>query len=207
MVWLYYILSRCATLLLFIWFDIRFEGGENIPKKGGYLIACNHRTYLDPVLLTWKVRSHICYFAKTELFDHPFFGVITRIAECIRIERGTGDTTALDKAGELLKKGKVIGIFPEGTRSKDGKLQRAKSGMAVIAKMTGADILPCCILFEGPLHFRSKITMRFGQIIKNSDLGFVGISARETVVASKYIMSKIAALMGDALREDSHSNG
>jgi 1-acyl-sn-glycerol-3-phosphate acyltransferase len=191
----YYILSRLVTVLLCIWYDVRFEGAGNVPRQGGYLLVCNHRSFLEPVLLTWKVPSHICYFAKTELYDHPFLGIIVRVAGTIRIQRGAGDTGALDRAGALLKKGKVVGVFPEGTRSRDGSLQRAKSGVAVMAKMTGADILPCCVLMDKPLRFRSPITIRYGKMIANSELGLTGQSLRETAAAGKIIMARIAALM------------
>ena len=88
-----------------------------------------------------------------------------------------------------------MAIFPEGTRSKDGKPSRAKSGTAVIAHKTGADIFTCGISYQGKLSFRKHVTVRFGRLITNAELGITGVKASEIKEASQKIMTEINLLV------------
>ena len=101
------------------------------------------QSYLDPVYLLMSQKRHIYFMAKAELMKgrlgHWFFANVMGV---FPVKRGTGDTGAIDTAVQLVKEGKMMGIFPEGTRSRDGKLGRGKSGAALIVSRTGAMVLP-----------------------------------------------------------------
>ena len=110
------------------------------------MICANHISDIDPVFLLMAQKRHIYYMAKAELFGSGiarwFFG---KKFGAFPVKRGTGDTSAIDTSERIVKEGKLLGIFPEGTRSKDGKLGRAKSGAALIASRTGSWIIPAAI--------------------------------------------------------------
>lgn len=124
-------------------------GMDNIPPVGEKLVlCCNHISNWDPVVLvTAQPKRHIYFMAKSELFKNPLFAwLLGKQFGAFAVHRGTGDTDALATAKTLVDEGKIMGIFPEGTRSKDGKLLRAKSGASVIVAQTGATVLPVAIV-------------------------------------------------------------
>lgn len=186
----------CVSVGLRFWFSIRFEGREHIPHGGGYIVACNHTSNIDPLLLAMAVPHPINYMGKAELFKNPILGMLFRSVRVIRVDRGKGDTGAVEECAKLVEQDHVLGIFPEGTRSKPGEPGRPKSGMALIAKMTQADILPACVLYEPGKKFRSKAVVRFGEVIPFEDLGFETDSPREIKTATKKVWGVILQLMG-----------
>lgn len=169
-----------------------FEGLENIPD-GGFILCSNHRSYMDPVLLGLRVKPHLNFMAKKELFK-PGFGWLIRHLGAFPVERGNGGE-AIEKAIQTVEDGKVFAIFPEGTRAKDGVLGRGKTGVALIAAKTGADIVPAAVGFEGKLHFRSRVTVRFGKPIHASELGVVNDTPGELKAASTLLMTRVAELL------------
>ena len=191
----------CVSVGLRFWFSIHLEGRENIPHGGGYIIASNHTSNIDPLLLAMGVPHPINYMGKAELFQNPILGALFRSIHVIRVERGKGDTGAVEECAKLVENDHVLGIFPEGTRYKIGEPGRPKSGMALIAKMTQADILPCCVLYEPGKKFRSKAVVRFGELIPFEELGFETDSPREIKTATKKVWGTILGLMG---LEESH---
>ena len=105
----------------------------------------------------------------------------------------------------LVEEGKVLGIFPEGTRSKDpdGKMLPPKAGVALIAKATHSDVLPACIYFEGKSKFRKKITVRFGEVIPYEELGLSDESNMSEIKdASRLVMGKIGELLEKGHEKD-----
>lgn len=183
-------------------FDIQFEGVENIPKNGGFIIASNHRHNFDPIFLSLKMKKQIFYLAKIELFDTPIKNLLFSGIGCIPVSRGKGDTTAIDQAILTIKKDRVLGIFPEGTRSKDGTPLRPKSGIALIAGKSGADILPCAIVFGDRLEKGSKIIVKYGKMIANEELEIdENPSPTQLRNTSKKIMQRILDLLPDTIKE------
>lgn len=153
----------------FIRIFIRVEcfGTENIPKNKGYILAANHISMADVFAIAVPVKGQICYMGKEELFKFkPLKWLFTALGG-FAVRRGKGDTEAIDKACELVKKGKVLGIFPEGTRSKTGEPGKAKAGAALIAMQTKADILPVSIKYStGRFRIFCKATVRVGGLIE-----------------------------------------
>lgn len=163
-------LAKTITRPFFmLWLRVRFYGRENLPKNGGYILCCNHNSNFDPILLTWPLNRMICYMAKEQLF-RPHIGWLIRALGAFPVQRGSGDTSALDTAADMLKKGHILGLFPEGHRHPVGQPGRAKSGAALIAKATGADVLPCAIHYTKNHHFGSRVSISIGQLIPNAEL-------------------------------------
>jgi len=163
---------RYAVLGVYkLFYNFKIEGKENIPEKEGVIIACNHRSYADPVLVTIPMKNHVTYMAKEELFKNKLFGAFIRFLGAFPVKRGAGDMKVIDDCVDILASGRNVVIFPEGTRSKENKVGRGKTGVALIAAKSGADVLPMGVVFEGEkLHFRSRLTLKIGKVIKAEDI-------------------------------------
>lgn len=156
-------------------FKIEISGNENLPENKGFILASNHITDLDPLFIAIRIKRQLNFMAKAELFKNKIAGAILKGLGAFPVERGTGDTTAIDKAIQTVKSGNVLAIFPEGTRSKDGELKRFKSGAIVVASKTGADIVPTSVYIEDiskgkKIRFRSKVIVKYGKLIPNKEL-------------------------------------
>ncbi len=179
-----------------LFYNFHIEGVENIPLDRALVMASNHRSYADPVILTMPMKKPVTYMAKEELFKNKLFGWFIRKLGAFPVKRGTGDMQVIDDAVDILESGRHLVIFPEGTRSKDGKVGKGKTGVALIAARSGADVLPCGIIFEGEkLHFRSKLTLRFGKVIPAEEIAVTDGSPKELKAAKLRIMSAITELV------------
>lgn len=178
-----------------LFYDFRIEGAENIPQDKPVVLASNHRSYADPVILTMPMKLPVSYMAKEELFKNKLFGWFIRKLGAFPVVRGSGDMSVIDDSIRILESGRNLVIFPEGTRSKDGRVGKGKTGVALIAAKSGADVVPCGIIFEGEkLRFRSKLTLRFGKPIKAEELA-IGDDRNELKAVKKRIMSAITELV------------
>ncbi len=177
-------------------YHIEYEGLENIPEDGGYIVVSNHRSLWDPIFIAIKLKRQLFFMAKAELFKNKFFGGILKHLGAFPVERGKGDSTAIDHSIQILKENKILAIFPEGTRSKDGTPLRYKSGAAKIALVTKADVLPCCVDFTGKLKFRKRVTVRYGQLIPNKHLRSEEGEIKEIKEATSLIRSSVLTLLG-----------
>ena len=183
-------------------FPYRVIGIENIPPANpdSRLILCaNHISLLDPVYLEVGLPRHVYFMAKAELFKNPILRwLIEKQYGAFPVKRGAGDTGALDTAGAIVREGKMLGIFPEGTRSKDGKLGRAKSGASLIAAQTHADILPVCIIAKGQ-HARAfhctKIVI--GKPLTNEELHLESPEHPDLRYSSRLLMERIGQMMAE----------
>ena len=138
----------------------------------------------------------VTYMAKEELFKNKLFGWFIRKLGAFPVKRGAGDMSVIEDSANILRSGKNLVIFPEGTRSRDGKVGKGKTGVALIAAMSGADVVPCGICFEGEkLHFRSKLTLKFGKVIKAEEIHVTDNSPRELKAVKHRIMSAITELV------------
>ena len=108
--------------------------------------------------------------------------------------RGKGDTSAIDTAVETVKSGRVLGLFPEGTRSHDDQLLRFKSGAAVIASQSGGDLLPAAIWYEGK-KFRSRVVIRYGKPIANSQILIEESSTKQIKVVVALLRDEVEKLL------------
>lgn len=179
-----------------LFYNFKIEGWENVPEKEGVIIASNHRSYADPVILTMPMKRPVTYMAKEELFHNKIFGAFIRFLGAFPVKRGAGDMQVIDDCVDILESGRNVVIFPEGTRSKENKVGRGKTGVALIAAKSGADVLPMGIVFEGPkLHFRSKVTLKIGKLIKSEELDIGDGSHKQLKLIKKRIMDSITELV------------
>lgn len=118
------------------------RGREHVPSSGGLIVASNHISYWDPVLLGVASNRELHFLAKEELFRPPLFGPMIRAFNSIPIRRGAVDMRGLTQAMDVLRAGKALIVFPEGTRSRDGELHEARPGIGMLAVATGARIVP-----------------------------------------------------------------
>ncbi len=141
---------------------------ENEPKAGGFMVCANHRSFFDPVVLAALLHRKPTFMAKAELFKNPVIGRFLRALGAFPIERGKGDVGALKTTFELLKKGYILVIFPEGKRMKGGARKKSNPGMIRIAAKAGVPILPAGI--EGDYRLFHRVTVHFGKPMDFSDV-------------------------------------
>ncbi len=182
-------------------FRFRVEGLENIPDDRGIILCSNHRSYFDPVFLGVQLKRQLCFMAKDSLFHKPVLGWVIKKLGAFPVKRGKGDTEAIDKAVATVQEGGLFAIFPEGTRSKTGALGKFKSGAVLVASRTGGDVIPCCIKFEGKLHFRSKVMVIFGKVIKNEEFEIKEMTPNELRTASRLLQARVEEIYEDKERE------
>ncbi len=172
----------------------KLVGKEKIPAGGKVILCANHLSNWDPVLLLLSQPRRIAFMAKEELFRFkPLGWLIGRVFGAFPVARGKGDTGALDAGARAIESGDMMGIFPEGTRSKDGRLMRFKSGAALIAARTGASVLPVGIDRRAKA-FR-RVTVTIGDLITPEELHLTG-DAPDLRYATRLMRERVAALSG-----------
>ncbi|WP_404355367.1 1-acyl-sn-glycerol-3-phosphate acyltransferase [Cytobacillus firmus] len=172
----------------------RFEvfGKENFPKEGGVLLCSNHIDNLDPPVVGINAPRPVYFMAKEELFHVPVLGKILPDLNAFPVKRGMSDREALRKGLGILKEGNVLGLFPEGTRSKTGQLGKGLAGAGFFALRSEAHVVPCAII--GPYKAFSKLKVVYGKPIDMIELRERKASAEET---TELIMSEIRKLIED----------
>jgi 1-acyl-sn-glycerol-3-phosphate acyltransferase len=129
-----------------VFFDLKAYGLENVPQTGGALMVANHASYLDPALVGVRIYRPLSFMAKSELFDIPVFGWIIRHCNAFPVQQGKGDRAAIEQTIQTLKSGHILNLFPEGSRTADGQLQKIQKGVALIAKRAGVPIVPAVLI-------------------------------------------------------------
>ena len=143
---LYYYFVRFLLSIVFLLFTRRqVKGRENIPKKGPLLVVANHVSMVDPPLVAVVFNRRLKFMAKEELFRSWFLGFIVGNLGVFPVQRGKPNREALRRAEAILAKGQALVIFPEGTRSRDVRLQAALHGAAQIARRGKAPLIPVAI--------------------------------------------------------------
>lgn len=137
----------------------KIEGFENFPQQGPVIIACNHVSLWDPIVVGCALDRQIFFMAKEELFSNSVFGKVLIKLGAFPVKRGRGDISAIRKSLAVLKEGHVLGLFPEGTRSLTGEIQEALSGIVLIMEKTKAPIVPVKVY-----NTKNLITQKQGKI-------------------------------------------
>ena len=202
----YILVKPVLKILSHIVYSTRCIGRENVPKEGRLIIACNHIGTPDPGFIVANCPRKIHYMAKSELFQRKDLSKLFTLMNAFPVVRCSADRKALRYALDILGKGWALGIFPEGRRVRNSESVSpvdGLSGVGYLARVSGADVLPCCLYREPEgRRFRPKVVVIFGKVIKNSALGFEGINkSKETRAASKIIMDEIKSLWNEADRK------
>ncbi|MBQ5347253.1 MAG: 1-acyl-sn-glycerol-3-phosphate acyltransferase [Ruminococcus sp.] len=194
----------CAPIMK-LCYRYKIINKANIPDDGkGYIIASNHLSFSDPVLLGLGQKRRLNYMAKDELFKNRFFAFIIRHLGAFPVKRGAGDGKAIKNGEDLINEGNLMTIFIEGGRSKTGELMRPRSGFAVIAQQTGASVVPACITPVGKGLFSKRI-IHFSEPITVEELGLDSIDRRALKKAGTMVMGKIKEMREQDLNEYSRS--
>ncbi len=192
----YNLLRPAVRALVSARFRIRSFGEENIPEEDAFILAANHIFAFDPLMIISRCPRTVHFMAKEELFKNPVLGSLLKSMNAFPVKRQKSDKRALEFAKKIVSRGWVLGIFPEGSRSKDALPKTAKNGVSYLAAKTGADILPVSVYkTPGDKHLRPLVTVRFGKIIRNSELAFAGeYSPQSLRNSSESIMQRIVEL-------------
>ena len=167
--WLYYFAKAICMIAFNIWYKLDYHGLENIPSGGGYILMSNHRSMIDPIILAEKAHGQVRYMGKMELFRNPILGWALRTIGTFPVDRGAGDTSAIDNSRKVIEE-----------------------GVALVARLTEAPVLPCSVYWEGKLGFRRKIVIRYGELIPYEAMGLTeSSSARELRNATQLLFGKV----------------
>jgi 1-acyl-sn-glycerol-3-phosphate acyltransferase len=191
--------------LLFLDTSRDVKGKENVPRKGPLIIVSNHLNNADAPILTAEMPREVSWLTKAEWFKTPFIGWMFGAGGMIPVRRFEADLHALREAQLRLKDGGCLGMFPEGTRSKDRILHVGEPGTAIIALRTGAPVVPIAIwgteivkLPKDMVLKRTKVHVRFGKpySLQRPER----ITRDEVDRATAIIMKSIAALLPEKYR-------
>jgi 1-acyl-sn-glycerol-3-phosphate acyltransferase len=156
-----------------LFFRIHVYGKENVPDDGAFVLVSNHQSFLDPVFCGIPLKRPLYFLARDSLFVNCFFGRLISSVNTIPVKRGRADLSAMKKIISILKKGNGVCLFPEGTRTSDGKIATFRSGFGLLCRRGEATIVPVVIdgAFEAwPRHKKifspgHSITICYGETI------------------------------------------
>ncbi|MDR0819918.1 MAG: 1-acyl-sn-glycerol-3-phosphate acyltransferase [Endomicrobium sp.] len=151
---------RVMFSLFYRW---HIEGVDNIPQSGGAVIAPNHIGFFDSMLTGSAIKRPVYFMAKKELFDIPVLGWIIKQTNAFPVKRGIQDIAAMRNTFSLLKDGRLLLIFPEGTRSKDGRIGKARAGAGMIACNAQVPLIPAKIENTNMMLKFKQIKIKFGE--------------------------------------------
>lgn len=151
--------------LFWLFVDLDVQGKERLPSEGAALLACNHVNLMDPVVPIGALERRVSFMAKEELFSVPLFGRLLRALEVVPVARGKiAARRALARAEELLRRGWLFCIYPEGTRSHQPGMGPAHNGAALLALRTGVPVFPCAITGTHMVMQEGKLFPRRGPV-------------------------------------------
>ncbi|HZR47166.1 MAG TPA: lysophospholipid acyltransferase family protein [Candidatus Manganitrophaceae bacterium] len=204
---LYRIAHVVVYILARVFFRLKVIGEEHVPGAGGVLVAANHNSYFDIPFLGCALRRRADNIAKSELFENRIVAAFFRALGGFPVKRGRVDRMAMQEAVDRLKAGRLLAYYPEGTRSKDGRLQPAKSGIGLVVAQSGAVVVPAYIRGTGPVRLFRPVTVLFGKPLdfkgRIEAAEKEGVNPKELYVTiSQEIMGEIALLERSILEID-----
>ncbi len=166
---MFYKLLRFIVLILaFIIFRIDIKGKENIPEEGRLIIAANHISFIDPVMLAFCTRRPIHFMGKKELFENKFLSWFFTKLNAFPVDRDGSDLAAVKHSLKILNNDEVLGIFPEGTRVKEFDIENAKAGVGLLALKTKTPVVP--VYIDANYKIFGKININIGKPILYNDI-------------------------------------
>lgn len=183
---------------------LRTHGLDNIPADGPFIIAANHFHALDPVIVAVVVPQHISFMAKEEIMRSRILRWLVNHIGSFPVKRGKVDMHAIRQALKVLSQGQVLGIFPEGTRSKTGEIQAAFEGAALLAARAQAPIVP--VALHGQYRLGSIFCVNIGEPVSIESAVAGKPTAEERSQGTALVMQRIASLI-DECREGIVADG
>jgi 1-acyl-sn-glycerol-3-phosphate acyltransferase len=209
---LYYFLKSIAWLLIFLLMRYHREGEANIPSSGAFLVVANHLSVSDPVIVGLSLKQKVTFLAKEELFKNPLSGYFVRSFGALPVYRGKSSRDTLHKANAILQNGGVLGMFPEGQRSKSGTMISPQPGSALIAYHNKVKIVPVGVYGTEVIRGFNWIWDRPRVYVKIGEAFYLPYSSkaltREQLAGyTDLIMQHIAELIPDKYRGHYSSSG
>ncbi|MGZ4615386.1 MAG: lysophospholipid acyltransferase family protein [Actinomycetes bacterium] len=206
-----YRLTRLVAMALFrtLWRPV-IEGREHIPPTGPVIVASNHLSFIDSIVIPLAVPRRVVFLAKAEYWEGRSLASLPRRAffrafEAVPVERDQqrDAQASLDLAAQVLARGDAFGIYPEGTRSRDGRLYRGRTGVGWLALSTGALVLPVALIGTDrvqPIGAKvpriHRVRVRFGEPVDPKDYADVRSPGQARRQITDTVMDRIAALSG-----------
>lgn len=182
---------RLIFRVLYRW---KIEGhDDHVPREGSAVICSNHLSLLDPPLIGSSIKRHVHFMAKEELFRIPVLSYFLPKIHAFPVKRGQSDMKAIKTAIQVLRSGELFGIFPEGTRAKEGADSEAEEGAVFIALKAKAPIVPVAIV--GPYRFFRPIRVVFGEPIDTTVYAGKKIDKAIITEVTKVMMDRIQKLV------------
>lgn len=157
---LYPIIKFLVRIVCKLFFFVKLEHADRIPKEGAAILAVNHTSLWDPPVLISCTKRPMRTMAKKELFRNKLLAAVLKMAGAFPVDRGTGDISAIKTALKALKDGELFTIYPEGKRVKGDEGADAKAGVALIASRSGVPVIP--VSMRGGYRLFHRVTITFG---------------------------------------------
>ncbi|MDC3147065.1 1-acyl-sn-glycerol-3-phosphate acyltransferase [Prochlorococcus sp. AH-716-I09] len=192
---IYQLVSKLLVLPIYKFvFKGRLVGRENIPQQDSFIMVSNHGSLLDPPLLGHAIGRNISFMAKAELFKIPFLGLIIKACGAYPVKRGIADKNTINTACKKLSNNNCIGIFIDGTRQRNGRVNKPKHGAALLAFKNQKLLLPVAIInshrlirFKFCIPLFSKIVIKVGKPVQppntssRDELNYVTMHLQENI--------------------------
>ncbi len=181
---LYWSLRALLVPFFLVYFRLSRVGREHLPKSGPLLLASNHRSFLDPFVIGTLVRRPVYYMAKRELFEKPWQAWILNGLGAFPVDRGAGDSGAMDTARAILARGDCVVVFPEGTRTRRGPLAQPRRGVGRLALETRVPVAPVAVLGSENVRRGWRIRPRKVRLRVGRPLRFTGAESSSPALAA-----------------------
>jgi 1-acyl-sn-glycerol-3-phosphate acyltransferase len=187
-------------------YRMEIRGVENLPRQGAVVLASNHLSNIDPLILGVSFPRQIHFMAKAELWKPPLLGRLVEALGSFPVHRGEADREAVRQGIEVVRAGAVLGIFPEGHRQPEGHLGRPQPGVAFFSLREGVSTVPVAIvgtdrMVKGRRPGFPRVGVTFGPPIEMSDLRAASKAEQHRLVTSR-IMRALADLLGQQWSEE-----
>lgn len=195
---MFYKFVRALVKTVFILLGLKPEGIHKLPDKGAVIVAANHVSNWDAVMVAISLPRPVHFIAKAELFENRALATLLKALHAFPVKRGGADRRALRYALGILEKGEVLGIFPEGERIRQGQEGTTQTGVAMLALKSGAPVVPVACIGTGrffPVGWFSPLKVKVGKPLKLEQYQDKKVTSAVLEEVSAIIMREIESLL------------